>query len=377
MARQMTVSEFNERYPKGTPVLFWPGERAFPDKAGSPGLPTLTRSDAWEMPSGQRVVKVEGYSGGIALTHIEPIAMVMDDVLITEEQLTEDDRVVKVWRDNDPVQITVRRRVPKIKIPDPIPDYSPGARAEPKEPKVYYCDGKCAKVEDLTEELDRVKQESAQRQQEIDRLQGVLRVNDLRLERERDNLTVFRGVIGQKETELANAEERIRNLYRLVESVSESEQAAKISSLQDMISTQHTKLVKAEGDLADAKRDLQKTKDDLSVARQSLDLVQQDLRDCQDERERTYEMLDPNTEIDDRTVSLPALVQDLISENQRLERDNKEKSQHVGCRRLESGLNKELREMTESRDHVIGELNTLRNKVLDIVRVNVVSQDDV
>ena len=60
------ASAFNEANPMGTPVRFWPGARV------GDGRPSRTRSRAWVMPSGHAVVLVEGYAGGIALTHVDP-----------------------------------------------------------------------------------------------------------------------------------------------------------------------------------------------------------------------------------------------------------------------------------------------------------------
>lgn len=60
-----TASEFNQRYPSGTPVLAWPGTR------DEEPLRTRTRDSAWALPSGAAVVSVVGHAGGIALTHIE------------------------------------------------------------------------------------------------------------------------------------------------------------------------------------------------------------------------------------------------------------------------------------------------------------------
>lgn len=50
--------------PIGTPVTYWPGVRE-----GS-GVPSFTRSNVWTV-CGAPVVLVNGYAGGIALTHIE------------------------------------------------------------------------------------------------------------------------------------------------------------------------------------------------------------------------------------------------------------------------------------------------------------------
>lgn len=69
-ARPLTPDEaaadvFNQKAPVGTPVTYWPGERK------GPGRESRTRSKAWVMASGQAVVSVEGYPGGIALTHVK------------------------------------------------------------------------------------------------------------------------------------------------------------------------------------------------------------------------------------------------------------------------------------------------------------------
>jgi len=63
----MSATEWNAKYPVGTPVLFWPGARQ------GDGRPSTTRSEAWELGDGTAVVKVKGYAGGIALTHVEPV----------------------------------------------------------------------------------------------------------------------------------------------------------------------------------------------------------------------------------------------------------------------------------------------------------------
>lgn len=62
-----TAEEWNIKHPIGTVVNAWPGTR---DGAG---LRTKTRSLAWTLGSGDPVVAVEGYPGGIALTHVEPV----------------------------------------------------------------------------------------------------------------------------------------------------------------------------------------------------------------------------------------------------------------------------------------------------------------
>ena len=69
----MTADHFNVLYPVGTRVIAYPGCR--PPHDGSDqccrGLDTTTRSRAWNLGHGAPVVKVDGYAGGIALTHID------------------------------------------------------------------------------------------------------------------------------------------------------------------------------------------------------------------------------------------------------------------------------------------------------------------
>lgn len=65
-AAEQVAAAFNEANPVGTPVRFWPGARV------GDGRPSKTRGNAWVMPSGDPVVLVDGYAGGIALTHVAP-----------------------------------------------------------------------------------------------------------------------------------------------------------------------------------------------------------------------------------------------------------------------------------------------------------------
>ncbi len=58
------VDAFNERMPIGTPVLYWPGDRT------GEGRKSRTRSKAWNLGSHTPVVLVEGYPGGIAISHV-------------------------------------------------------------------------------------------------------------------------------------------------------------------------------------------------------------------------------------------------------------------------------------------------------------------
>lgn len=63
----MTADEWNARYPVGTPVT------AFPVTRDDEGLTTVTRTPAWTLGHGAAVVSVDGYAGGICLTHVDPM----------------------------------------------------------------------------------------------------------------------------------------------------------------------------------------------------------------------------------------------------------------------------------------------------------------
>lgn len=55
---------WNRHHPVGTPVTYWPGVRE------GAGRTSKTRSPAWVV-CGNAVVSVDGYAGGIALTHMQ------------------------------------------------------------------------------------------------------------------------------------------------------------------------------------------------------------------------------------------------------------------------------------------------------------------
>jgi hypothetical protein len=61
----VNAAEFNAAHPVGTPVVAYPGTR------NDEGLITKTRTPAWELGHGAPVVSVDGYAGGICLTHID------------------------------------------------------------------------------------------------------------------------------------------------------------------------------------------------------------------------------------------------------------------------------------------------------------------
>lgn len=73
MHHDMTADQFNDLHPVGTRVIAYPGCRPAPgdDDPCCRGMATHTRSVAWPLGHGEPVVKVDGYPGGIALTHID------------------------------------------------------------------------------------------------------------------------------------------------------------------------------------------------------------------------------------------------------------------------------------------------------------------
>ncbi|MEU0665705.1 hypothetical protein ABZ508_26465 [Streptomyces lavendulocolor] len=87
---QRQADEFNRRFPIGTPVMAYPGirpddpiavayqqrvedGRTFGTSDPCERLETVTRTPAWILGHGEPVVSVEGYAGGICLTHIDVI----------------------------------------------------------------------------------------------------------------------------------------------------------------------------------------------------------------------------------------------------------------------------------------------------------------
>lgn len=69
----MNAQQWNDLYPVGTPVTAYPGVRPEDEHASwaCEQLETTTRSKAWTLGHGEPVVMVEGYAGGIALTHVD------------------------------------------------------------------------------------------------------------------------------------------------------------------------------------------------------------------------------------------------------------------------------------------------------------------
>ncbi|MFF1499698.1 hypothetical protein ACFVZR_07440 [Streptomyces sp. NPDC058316] len=64
---ELTSAQWNAKYPVGTRV------KAYPNLYGEDGFTTWTTSKAWTLGGHTPVALVEGYSGGIALTHLDVI----------------------------------------------------------------------------------------------------------------------------------------------------------------------------------------------------------------------------------------------------------------------------------------------------------------
>jgi hypothetical protein len=70
----VNAEQFNAAFPVGTPVVAYPLTRPEDDQPDFfERLETVTRTPAWTLGHGKPVVSVDGYAGGIALTHIDPI----------------------------------------------------------------------------------------------------------------------------------------------------------------------------------------------------------------------------------------------------------------------------------------------------------------
>lgn len=63
----MTVDEFNARYPVGSAMRYYP----IRGEAGN--IETKTRSEAWALGHGEVVVKIEGRTGGCCISHMEAL----------------------------------------------------------------------------------------------------------------------------------------------------------------------------------------------------------------------------------------------------------------------------------------------------------------
>lgn len=406
-----TADDFNDLYDVGTPVFFWPGWRKDEKGKDIPAMVSETSTPAWQMPGGQQVVTIKGRAGGMALSHVE----VIPDYVLRHLKTSEDEDAI---REAQAAQHRAETTLALVGM-----EIEGHGEALLKSLAPFYerqtttCDGKCAKVEDLEEELEsaksatkvaaklsdellekhlaseakaaqleealasaqrrasdwqtrgegaetahlsvleqhsdavseisRIKMESAQRQAEIDRLRGIVRLNQQQQNRNQGTFSVYQGVISDKEAQLAAAD-------------------AKIEELRGMLATQHARLTVLEGDLGSKTRDYNNIEAKFVEARNSLEMARADLRVVEDEREQAYEMLDPETDIDDRVKSLPTLVEEMINKKTQLE-----ERPHKGCQELEAGLQKKFRAAEKERDNAFRKLDELRNQVLDVVRDNV------
>jgi len=71
----LSAAQWNARYPIGTPVTAYPVARPEDPEAtwACDRLNSRTSSAAWTFSHGIPVVQVEGHTGGIALTHVDPV----------------------------------------------------------------------------------------------------------------------------------------------------------------------------------------------------------------------------------------------------------------------------------------------------------------
>jgi len=72
---QEAADDFNRRHPIGTRVIAYPSCRPEYNAADAAKthLVTVTRTPAWTLGHGEPVVSVEGYAGGICLSHVDII----------------------------------------------------------------------------------------------------------------------------------------------------------------------------------------------------------------------------------------------------------------------------------------------------------------
>lgn len=61
------AAQWNAKHPVGTPVRYWPGMRV------GEGRVSKTRGEALVLGGHTAVVSVEGFPGGVSLSHVEPI----------------------------------------------------------------------------------------------------------------------------------------------------------------------------------------------------------------------------------------------------------------------------------------------------------------
>ncbi|NEB42343.1 hypothetical protein [Streptomyces sp. SID14515] len=68
---QKQADDFNALHPVGTPVMAYPLTRPGENASFFEELDTVTRTPAWILGHGEPVVSVEGYAGGICLSHVD------------------------------------------------------------------------------------------------------------------------------------------------------------------------------------------------------------------------------------------------------------------------------------------------------------------
>lgn len=96
--RELELDQARAELPVGSLVTYWPGLNT------DQGRKSFTRSEVWRMAAGQLVVMVDGYAGGIALTHITKLhphkrADVPDELVL---------KLAQAWRDGPDAPGVVR-----------------------------------------------------------------------------------------------------------------------------------------------------------------------------------------------------------------------------------------------------------------------------
>ena len=70
----LTAKMWNSMYPVGTLVRYW-GYRLEHSREPDEYLDTVTRSAAWDTPSGSTIVKCNGIAGGLSTQHLMPLLL--------------------------------------------------------------------------------------------------------------------------------------------------------------------------------------------------------------------------------------------------------------------------------------------------------------
>lgn len=101
------LDEARRRLPLNTLVTYWPGFNT------EHGRKSFTRSEVWRLPSGSLVVMVDGYAGGIALTHITRLYPHKRSDVVDELVL----KLARAWHDDPETNRGVVRALIAADVP--------------------------------------------------------------------------------------------------------------------------------------------------------------------------------------------------------------------------------------------------------------------